>query len=818
MASPYPSLPSSPLASLLAAAAALLGTSAGALRAQTPCGLQWQPGAGTFGPNGNARALAELPNGDLIAAGSFRIADGAQCANIARFDGTTWQRMGDGFNSFVSALAVRPNGELYACGGFSSSGTAFVGRAARWDGTAWANIGADVVGSIFELAIAPNGDLIAAGSFESISGVPAENLARFDGASWSAFAPPSGLRFLNTIEFLPNGNLAAGGTGPLGQPDLVVWDGATWSGLNGVSSSALVSIRDIAARPNGDIAILTQAFSAANTLTIWDGTGLTTINTQLLGIDAIETAANGDVLIAGVANAAGAAEVYRFDGTNLTALGDTAATSATSVLELANGDILAGGNPSSAGSVSRFDGQWTSLGQASSAPSDVRVVERLRDGRVVAGGDFTQIFGTQANNLAVFDGTTWQAFGAGTNGPVTSLKATADGALLVGGDFTQIDGIAALRVARLDSGAWSPLGAGLPVAPEHLSQNSMGAVAAVLGAGNTFTNRVQRFDGTTWINVSPAPAGAIRDVVALDSDDFAILGNILIGVVQFAGAVTFDSNAQIQTVMPGTDNRVLGRAERDANGELIAVSVGGIPATTEFVRLSSGTAIVQSTAPGSTAGTTITILADGDIIAAGPVANVPGSPARRIGRWDGSTWSTIDGDLGDGTIADLAVAANGDLIACGTFETAGTLASQQLARASSSCAADVQLFGLPCTGSNGQVDLTAGTSLPWIGSTLQATASGMAPISLAVQTVGSSTTTQALPLGFGSCFLLVQPFATALLTPANGQVDVPLPIPDMAALIGQQFAMQLIGVELDPALNLIGTTGSNALVLTIGAL
>jgi hypothetical protein len=69
-------------------------------------------------------SILELPNGDLVAGGTFAIADSAFINNIARWDGTTWQPLGSGIGGRVTALAMLPNGDLVA----AASSTRPVGR------------------------------------------------------------------------------------------------------------------------------------------------------------------------------------------------------------------------------------------------------------------------------------------------------------------------------------------------------------------------------------------------------------------------------------------------------------------------------------------------------------------------------------------------------------------------------------------------------------------------------------------------------------------------------------------------------------------
>ena len=84
------------------------------------------------------------------------------------------------------------------------------------------------------------------------------------------------------------------------------------------------------------------------------------------------------------------------------------------------------------------------------------------DGRIVAGGEFTEINGTPARNLARFnaDGTLDAAFTANAavlGGYVREIQLQADGKIVVGGQFISAGGQARFAVARLlPSGSCDP--------------------------------------------------------------------------------------------------------------------------------------------------------------------------------------------------------------------------------------------------------------------------------------------------------------------------------------------------------------------------
>jgi hypothetical protein len=73
------------------------------------------------------------------------------------------------------------------------------------------------------------------------------------------------------------------------------------------------------------------------------------------------------------------------------------------------------------------------------------------NGELLVGGAFATAGGVTANNLARWNGATWQPFGAGCDASVLVVGVLGDGALAVGGDFAQAGGLPAGRLAQLTS-------------------------------------------------------------------------------------------------------------------------------------------------------------------------------------------------------------------------------------------------------------------------------------------------------------------------------------------------------------------------------
>lgn len=344
---------------------------------------------------------------------------------------TPWSALGAGVDSAVRAFARLPNGDLVAGGTFTTAGSTPAARIARWDGSAWWPLGAGVTGSsgpptvttVECMLVLPNGDLVVGGNFNTAGGVPANAIARWNGATWSTMGSTA-MGIVRALALLPNGDLVAGGSWVMGGSNpqhLARWDGASWHPLGiGVTT---FEVRTLATLPGGDLV-------AGGSFTNLSG---------------------------GPGN-----YIARWNGATWSAMGSGMAngifgTWVQSLCVLPDGDLVAGGNFTTAGGVpanrvARWNGaNWSAFGggiDLAGLTTQVQVVATMADGDLVVGGQFASASGVAANCLARWRAGAWTGMGAGMNQSVTALLGLADGDLLAGGMFTTADGVAANHVAR----------------------------------------------------------------------------------------------------------------------------------------------------------------------------------------------------------------------------------------------------------------------------------------------------------------------------------------------------------------------------------
>ena len=180
---------------------------------------RWNPGsssfsipgasAGQIGCNDWVWALANMPNGDVIAAGAFRTINNISLSRIARFNGTTWLPLGSGITgSEIYELFVMPNGDLIVSGNFSAAGGVTARNVARWDGVNWHAMGAGFPSPARAFAVLTTGELVAANVYSA--DFTTLGISKWTGSQWVRIGSANSTIF--ALSTLPNGDLAVGGS------------------------------------------------------------------------------------------------------------------------------------------------------------------------------------------------------------------------------------------------------------------------------------------------------------------------------------------------------------------------------------------------------------------------------------------------------------------------------------------------------------------------------------------------------------------------------------------------------------------------------
>ena len=455
-------------------------------------------------------------NGDIVVGGVFtaNFTSPGTYNRIARWNGSDWVPIGDGFdNNWVEAL-IEFEGELYAGGTYTVSGGNIVNRIARWDGEAWQQVGSGFDNNfVMDLAIF-NNELYASGSFSQSGGEPMNRVARLVDGEWEQ--PGDG--FNGTVASLgvidstlyAGGSFTGSGTTPLRKAAMLVNE--QWQSVSNEVSlldGTTTNIRSII-EFDGTPLIAGGFFSEETVLrniAILEDTGWEQFGTYVsgglgLGGGVQSYLIYDDMLVTGgsftLAGDKNISRIAMFNNEEWLPLGDGFNSTINDVIEY-NGDLIAGGAFSSpAFRVGKWDGaEWNALGSG----FNTSVLSLYAyDGDLYAGGFFTTSGATAVNRIARWDGSNWHPLGAGFDSGDVRVFVEYDGDLFVGGTFTASDGLQLNRIARWDGDQLHPVGNGF--------NNSVFALIVFNGeliAGGAFTNSdgtpvnyIARWNGESW--------------------------------------------------------------------------------------------------------------------------------------------------------------------------------------------------------------------------------------------------------------------------------------------------------------------------------
>lgn len=361
------------------AAAAMIAVPVAPVRGQ--CEGQWSVADGVPGTNDVVSALAVLPDGSVLAGGSFTMAGGQPANHIARFDplNKSWSTLGLGVNGEVKSILVLSGGDVVVGGAFNQAGgqPAYSIARYRWATGDWSALGSGTSSFVLALAELPQGDLVAGGFFGHASDVPGTAyIARYhwDTDTWSPLGTGMST-YVTSLLVLADGDVIAGG-------------GFTLAG--GV--------------PANHIARYSPGTN------VWSALGLG-VGNDVLSLVALP---DGDLVAGGHFTTAGgspARYVARYaPATNTWSTLGLGANNLVSAIALRGGDIVAGGYFSTAGDavanhVARCNfntNTWEALGTSPNdgTNDDVRAIAVLPGGDVIVGGDFTTAGGLPANHFA----------------------------------------------------------------------------------------------------------------------------------------------------------------------------------------------------------------------------------------------------------------------------------------------------------------------------------------------------------------------------------------------------------------------------------
>ncbi|MFA6043916.1 MAG: hypothetical protein WC718_02930 [Phycisphaerales bacterium] len=500
-------------------------------------------------------ALAVLPNGDLIAGGSFY--NNGSTSYLNRWTGTTWVNFVYQPVGTVLALDTLPNGDLII-GGAQDNGP-FGLRLIRWSNGVVTSLtsGFPISTSSPPASIThrANGNIIVCSSVEPL--FSPKYIAELTPSGWVSMLPANNSTFPFAVRVLSNGDLIAVGTNitvaePAGGLSTTVarYDGSVWHRLGPADQFPVCAsgsvIDAIAELPNGHIAVAGSFRDALNPqqsadLRVWDGTQWNSLNDHIgtssyqprVGGQRIQTLtphsqsnlfAGGNFSASLAPTSTPVSHIANYDGAQWRqiaggfAIADTdpiavSRVSLTNFSPLRDGRIYAQGNFTWAGNnpangAAIFDGSdWTHFPGGSITGLEDAIA--LTDGSLVFRGTFSSVAGIPANGLIRWSAQNgFENIGdvAGGNQQVQSILALPTGGFIVSGFFTSAGGVPAANIAQWNDGVWSPLSSGLDAGATQLIVSPLGGFIAsgtFTQAGGHPANHIARWDGSLWLAFGP---------------------------------------------------------------------------------------------------------------------------------------------------------------------------------------------------------------------------------------------------------------------------------------------------------------------------
>ncbi|OYT72994.1 MAG: hypothetical protein CFK52_03005 [Chloracidobacterium sp. CP2_5A] len=324
----------------------------------------------------------------------------------------------------------------------------------------------------------------------------------------------------------------------------------------------------------------------------------------------------------------------------------------------------------------------------SGVDATVQAIARQPDGRIVIGGNFTNVNGATRFRIARLNasGSLDASFGAGQSGAndfVNAIAVQPDGRLLIGGNFTVVNGASRRFVARLnaDGSLDATFGAHLPVLNNRVFS------MALLSNGKILI-------GGTFNTINNAPPGGIIRLNSDGSLDPTFNAGLDLGTFSgiFAIAVQSDGRILIGGEFTGVNGIPRGSLARlNANGSVDTAFGNGLTV--------SGNRFPDTRS--------IAIQPDGRILIGGGFNTVNGVTRNAVARLnaDGSLDASFGNGLSgvSGTLEKVTLRTDGKIFIAGDFTGINGAARRGVARLNADGSADLS-FGQGLIGANGRVN------------------------------------------------------------------------------------------------------------------
>lgn len=595
---------------------------------------------------------------EIIVAGEFLYYDGEiQLNRIAKWNGNTFEPLGEGFNGGVSTLVIY-NNELIAAGSFTRSGETDLNRIARWTGQNWVPLGDGLDNIVLDL-IVYNGELIAAGGFLNSGITEVNNIASWDGKEWNPLG--SGVQFDRSPSIgslaVYDDKLITGGefsqAGGVAANSIASWNGTSWESLNGGfrRQDSNVNLVSSIAIFEGDLImsgfyIVPESYhNYFSDIMRWDGTEWSQVGASIpgklvLGMDVFQ-----ERIVTVGSNVSGDpgfnSYLTTYDGSTwnpdfLPVLAELEAMNQISALDVEGDRLFLGGEfRNTENKIFKFaylqNNELFPQLDPLSYPVPLGTIYSITtyNNEVIIGGLFDYP-DEQGKNLLRYSGQGWDTMNAGFAGTVTEI-IEYDGYLVAAGESSSFNEYG--NIAQWDGTRWEPVGDGLSGYVEALAVFEGNLIAAGQGLIPHDSDRFAVWDGQEWgpLFENPDDTPGLPFSMVVHNGELYAGGSFYSGDFSEAKNIARWSGKIFEPVGDGFNANVLDLSVYD--GELVASG--------SFTK-------------------------SGDL-------NVP-----QVARWDGEKWNPF----GEGFDYSVNVLEDfqGDLIAGGNFFQSGETITPGIAR------------------------------------------------------------------------------------------------------------------------------------------
>lgn len=452
--------------------------------------------------------------------------------------------------------------------------------------------------------------------------------------------------------------------------------------VNKLSSGLLTNINVVAV--NGS-----DVYIGSNNIYKWDGTGWSILGDGVSNsgnssqVTAI-TISGTDVYVGGYFSQAGSISAFsiaKWNGTSWNALGMGLPSGTVYAIAVSGTDVYAGGNFAFAGSntannIAKWDGtSWSSFGSGTSG--EVRAIA-VSGTDVYIGGYFNLAGGNATNNIAKWNGSYWTALGSGANNGVLAI-AISGSTVYAGGKFTYIGNIPANYIAKWDGTTWAPLGTGIngqAVYSLAISGSNLYAAGNFFTAGGINANSIAKWNGTTWSDVGANTNlnGSNIYSIAVSGANLYAVGDVFINnnkIIKWNGTAWSSVGDMLENYV-----RAVAISGNDVYVGGGFISVAGIT-NAKYIAKWNGTSW-SALGTGLSDLVTSIAISGTDVYVGGRFIGAGGNTVNYIAKWNGSSWSSLGSGLNQPCQSLIAVGA--DIYAGGNFTNAGGNTANYIAK------------------------------------------------------------------------------------------------------------------------------------------